>query len=228
MRFQSLTILASVAAVAAESTVTLFLPGFYDGSYVASIASTEGPMTAYALSCPAGADSNDCGLPPDGLTVLQGSTSMAFSATYENEHGCKFEGTSLATCVALQSGSFTSVATTITINPTMLGNGGGFLPVVVTATNTAALSASTGASPSATTATETGVSTTATSFVVSSTPTDSASTTLSTATSSSSPQTTGADAEQSPTPTSNLALPQVTGNARWAAGAAIAAALVAF
>jgi hypothetical protein len=36
-------------------------------------------MTTYLVQCPSGEDANDCGVPPGGVTVIQGSSTAAIS-----------------------------------------------------------------------------------------------------------------------------------------------------
>jgi hypothetical protein len=36
-------------------------------------------MTSYVINCASGVDSDDCGLPPDGMTVVQGPSSVILS-----------------------------------------------------------------------------------------------------------------------------------------------------
>lgn len=42
-------------------------------------------MTTYLLNCPAGEDSDDCGLPPNGYTVVEGPSSAIYAVSYDNE-----------------------------------------------------------------------------------------------------------------------------------------------
>jgi hypothetical protein len=41
-------------------------------------------LTTYLIQCPDGADSNDCGIPPEGLTVTAGDDTFIFDYTYED------------------------------------------------------------------------------------------------------------------------------------------------
>lgn len=36
-------------------------------------------MTKYLINCAAGADSTECGLPPNGMTVAQGSSTVSLA-----------------------------------------------------------------------------------------------------------------------------------------------------
>ncbi|KAJ5126168.1 hypothetical protein N7448_005479 [Penicillium atrosanguineum] len=216
MRFQSLTLLAGAAIAAADSTVTLFLPGFDTQPLDGKILGSSGAMTTYSLNCPSGEDSSDCGVPP-GFIVTQGGSSMKYGYSYDSEtvsEDCKFQGTTRATCWAniVSDGSSSSMSTAFDVTSIPYG---GFMPVHVTATESGGAAASTGASVSATTATATGTST--------GTSTGSATTLTSTGSDSST-----ATASSSKTESTNAAMPKMTGNARWVAGGAAAAlALIA-
>jgi hypothetical protein len=39
----------------------------------------SGSMTSYAINCAPDTESDDCGLPPNGMTVIQGSSSVILS-----------------------------------------------------------------------------------------------------------------------------------------------------
>lgn len=97
MRIQSFALLASATAAIAAETVTLFLPGFdeqrIEGKVIGSVCAIipffiqhrrliltlfqSGSMTKYLINCPADVDSDDCGLPPAGMTVNQGSSTVS-------------------------------------------------------------------------------------------------------------------------------------------------------
>lgn len=64
MRSSTVLIAAATAgsAIAADS-FNAFLPGFDTQSLVAKSIGGGSDATTYVLGCPAGADSNDCGLP---------------------------------------------------------------------------------------------------------------------------------------------------------------------
>ncbi|KAJ5897084.1 uncharacterized protein N7473_006483 [Penicillium subrubescens] len=220
MHFKSLALVAGAAIAAADSTVTLFLPGFDAQSIDAKILGSSSTMTTYLLNCPPGADPNNCGLPDVGYRVTAGGSTVLYTMSYEEEtisQSCKLEGTTSAFCWgAITSGTVTSTDSTSFGIATIPY--GGFQAVHVTATQTGDASASTGASASAPTATMTkttasiGSTTTATS-------TGTASQTGSTGTST---------ASTSASHSSNAAMPMMTGNALWVAGGAAAAlALVA-
>ncbi|KAF3392555.1 hypothetical protein F1880_008836 [Penicillium rolfsii] len=220
MLFKSLALVAGAAIAAADSTVTLFLPGFDAQSIDAKILGSSKTMTTYLLNCPPGADVNDCGLPDVGYKVTAGGSTVLYTMSYEEEsvsESCKLDGTTSATCWgAIASGTVTSTESS-SFNIATIPYGG-FQAVHVTATETGEASASTGASASAPTAT------------VTTTTTSSASTTAETATGSASQTThTGTSAATtSASHSSNAAMPMMTGNALWVAGGAAAAlALVA-
>ncbi|KAJ5595190.1 uncharacterized protein N7459_001398 [Penicillium hispanicum] len=196
MRIQSLALLAGITVVTAESTVTLFIPGFEAQSIEGQVIGSSGSMTSYRLNCPSGADITKCGL-PNGVdyTIAEGPSSVNYGFSYENStitQSCVLQGTTQATCEGSMSGSDggTTISTAFKVSDIPYG---GFQAVRVTATSLPG-SASTGASPSATTATST----------------DGAVVTTTSAPAS----TNGAEKTES----TNAAIPMVTGNARWAAG----------
>ncbi|KAJ6127426.1 hypothetical protein N7523_003038 [Penicillium sp. IBT 18751x] len=215
MRVQSLTLLAGAAIAAADSTVSLFLPGFDTQPLDAKVLGSSGAMTTYSLNCPSGEDSNLCGVPP-GFIVTQGASSVQFDYGYDTEsvtENCKFQGTTRATCWAniISDGSSSSLSTAFDVTSIPYG---GFMPVHVTATETGGAAASTGASVTATTATATGTST----GTSAGTSTGSAATLTGTVSESST-----ATASSTKTESTNAAMPRMTGNARWVAGGAAAA-----
>ena len=98
MHIASLALLAGATAVAAD-TVTLFLPGFDQQNLVGNVIGSvclestlnsnvqtklilqtqSAKMTTYLVQCPSGEDADDCGVPPGGVTVIQGSSTAAIS-----------------------------------------------------------------------------------------------------------------------------------------------------
>jgi len=185
-------------------------------------------MTTYLLNCPAGEDPSDCGLAPNGYTIIEDSSSMIGGFSYETEYvstqiapcasltprrtvsqSCKLQGTTHANCLWTIYSDGTTTSTSVDFDVASLPFGG-FMPVHVTATQTDGVSASTAASVSASTATSTGTST------------GSAVTSTSTASGSNT-----ATATASRTESTNAAMPKMTGNARWVAGGAAAALALA-
>ncbi|KAJ5216426.1 uncharacterized protein N7498_002833 [Penicillium cinerascens] len=218
MRVQSLALLAGAALAAADSTVTIFLPGFDAQSLEGKILGSKSAMTTYVLNCPTGEDPNDCGLPGNGYTVTAGSSSVIYGFGYDNQtisQTCNFQGTTHANCewTEWQDGA-TSVSST-DFDMASIPYGGS-MAVHITATQTGGVAASTGASASASTA----ASTTAPAGTGMST----SSTTIAIGTAS---ETKTASATASHTKSSNAAMPKITGNARLFAGGAAAALVLA-
>ncbi|KAJ5182640.1 hypothetical protein N7492_000256 [Penicillium capsulatum] len=216
MRLSAIALLAGVAAVAADQTVTLFLPGFdaqsIEGKVIGSVRVSrlaypernhslktlqKGSVTSYVLNCPADADENDCGLPESGYTVIEGPSTLKMSYSYDDfsvNQACDLKGTTSAACSAsyVDGGKTSQISTEIAVASIPYG---GYQEVRLTATETGA-SATTGASGSATTATATA-------------------TTAGTAASTS--------AEKTESTSTNAALPAVTAKAPWAVGGVAAA-----
>ncbi|KGO42434.1 hypothetical protein PEX1_067910 [Penicillium expansum] len=217
MRVQSLALLAGATAAIAAETVTLFLPGFDQQQIEGKVIGTSGSMTKYFIKCPADVDSDDCGLPPAGMTVNQGSSTVSLSYGMDNitiAESCKYDATS-AKCGA----TFDEHGTTSTWNSAIAITdipGGALMPVTITATGTDSGSATTGASVSASTAASTTSASTS-----DSTATGTSTGTAAAGTSSDS----SSAAATSHTESGNAAMPMITGNARWAAGGVAAAAL---
>ncbi|KAJ5120504.1 uncharacterized protein N7515_009892 [Penicillium bovifimosum] len=212
MRVQSLLLAGATAATAAQ-TVTLFLPGFDSQDIHAKVLGSSGSMTTYLLGCPAGTDSNDCGIPKFGVTAIQGVSTATIAYAFGRrtvEEKCSYDST-MAVCEASmdEEGLTTSFSTSV---PLTEFPGRVLMPVTITGTQTgAAAAATTGASVSATTAASTG--------------------TLATTASTSGTTATGTEtnsaAATSTTETGNAAMPMITGNARWAAGGVAAAIALA-
>ncbi|KAJ6139506.1 hypothetical protein N7471_005992 [Penicillium samsonianum] len=227
MRIQSLALLAGATAAIAAETVTLFLPGFDEQRIEGKVIGTSGSMTKYLIKCAVGVDSTDCGLPPDGMTVAQGSSTVSLGYGMEGTtiaESCKYDAKTASCGATLNEGGTTSTwnsAIAITEIP-----GGALMPVTITATGTDNASATTGASVSASTATSTGAATLTTSASTSDSTATGTSTSTGTSTAGSSDKSSAAATSQSKT--GNAAVPMITGNARWAAGGVAAAlALVA-
>ncbi|KAJ5997611.1 hypothetical protein N7499_005994 [Penicillium canescens] len=213
MHIASLALLAGATAVAAD-TVTLFLPGFDQQNLVGSVLGSSAKMTTYLVQCASGEDAEDCGVPPGGVTVIQGSSTAAISYGMEGitlDERCNYDATSV-TCSGsmVESGISSALNTAVPFSEIP---GGAFLPVSITATGSSSASATTGASATASTASSTGGSSMTTSV---------SSTATGTSTNS---ESNSAAATGTQTSSPNAALPMITGNARWAAAGGVAAAI---
>ncbi|RHZ61137.1 putative GPI anchored glycoprotein [Aspergillus thermomutatus] len=216
---RSLALLTAIAAtVAAESTVSLFLPYADPQSLVAEVLGSSGSATTYVVNC--ASTEQDCGMPSGGFTVVQGASTMQQAYSYDDYYvslGCKLGGTTSISCLVSQTDSST---TRVTASAMTEDIGSLFLPVVVTGTASAGAPATTGASATAGTASATATgSASATGKITLAT---------SGASATSGAQATGSSASASASHSSsgNAAMPQITGNANWAiGGAAMALAL---
>ncbi|KAJ5969301.1 hypothetical protein N7501_005549 [Penicillium viridicatum] len=228
MRIQSLALLAGATTAIAAETVTLFLPGFDEQRIEGKVVGTSGSMTKYLIKCAAGVASDECGLPPAGMTVAQGSSTVSLSYGMDDMtivESCKYDATS-ARCGATidEGGVTTSWNSAIAMSEIP---GGALMPVTITATGTDSASATTGASVSASTAASTSGATLTTSASTSDSTATGTSTSTGTSTAGGSSDSSSA-AATSQTESGNAAMPMITGNARWAAGGVAAAlALVA-
>ncbi|KAJ5601414.1 hypothetical protein N7510_010948 [Penicillium lagena] len=206
MRFQSLAVLAGVSIVVADSTVTLFIPGFDVQSLEGKILGTSGTMTTYLLNCPTSEDPNSCGLPSNGYAITEGGSSLEMAYTdgpqTVSQH-CKLQGSTHVDCVAsMISDSSTSALTTgIDIKSMPYG---GFRAVHITATETGNASPSTDAAATALTT---------------------ASTTLAHPTNFTGTVSSTSSVAATTTGTSNAAMRMITGNTRWMVGGAVALAM---
>ncbi|KAJ5312361.1 hypothetical protein PENANT_c011G05882 [Penicillium antarcticum] len=214
MHIASLALLAGATAVAAD-TVTLFMPGFDQQDLVGSVMGSSAKMTTYLVQCAADEDSVDCGVPPGGVTVIQGSSTAQINYGMEGitlDERCNYDATSV-TCSGsmVESGISSAYNTAVPLSEIP---GGALLPVSITASGTSGASATTGASVTASTASSTGASGMTTS----------ASTGTATGTSTSANESSSASATGTQTSSPNAALPLMTGNARWAAVGGVAAA----
>ncbi|KAJ5088385.1 hypothetical protein N7456_012001 [Penicillium angulare] len=215
MLFNYIALVAGAAIAAADSTVTLFLPGFDAQSIDAKILGSSKSMTTYMLNCPPHEDSNDCGLPDTGLQVIANPSTVIFTMSEEDEtivETCTVEGTVSAACWAVEYAASTT-ATISTEAAIASIPYGGFMAVHVTATETGGSSATTGASVSATTAASTASGSTGTASE-------------STGTASQSSNSASATPEGTST-SSNAGMPMMTANPLWVAGGAAALALAA-
>ncbi|KAL1879516.1 hypothetical protein Plec18167_003973 [Paecilomyces lecythidis] len=204
--------LALVASASAQSTVSLFLPGFDTQSMVAKVVGSDSVATTYSIGCAPNVDSEDCGVPP-GFTIAQGASTMNYVMSIPSEYvsmGCKLKG-DVADCSESMSPSPTYSGASVT-QTTVSGLSSYYQAVVVTAGAATGAAATTGATPAANTASATGAA---------------ASSGFSTATSSKTSSTSGT-ATHASSSTSTGGVPQMTGNASWMmGGAAVAIALAA-
>ncbi|RHZ72655.1 hypothetical protein CDV55_108634 [Aspergillus turcosus] len=218
---RSLALLTATAAtVAAQSTVTLFMPYADPQSLVAEVIGSSDSATTYVVNCASAGE--ECGMPSDGFTIVQGASTLHQAYSYDGyyaAYGCKLGGTTSISCLISQTDS-TSTHVVATVMTESIGSF--FLPVVVTGTATAGAgaAATTGASVSAGTASATATGSAS----------DTGKTTLATSgpSATSGAQATGSSASASTSHSSsgNAAVPQITGNANWAiGGAAMALAL---
>ncbi|KAH7165562.1 hypothetical protein EDB81DRAFT_257398 [Dactylonectria macrodidyma] len=134
--------LAGAAAVAAQSTtVSLFLPMVDAQDLDASVVGVDSAKTTFAVTCPSGADSNDCGL-TEAQTIIQGPSTFAMTYAYSDaEYGIYSEAIDcnmqpakdLITCTVSVSQEFDAT----TIDTSSVASTSGYLellaPVTVTA-----------------------------------------------------------------------------------------------
>ncbi|KAJ5679088.1 hypothetical protein N7462_007332 [Penicillium macrosclerotiorum] len=222
MRIQSFALLAGATAAIATETVSLFLIGFDEQPLEGKIIGTTGSMTKYLIKCAAGVDSTECGLPTNGMTVAQGSSTVSLAygtGRVSIAENCKYDSVSVTCAASLDEEGITTTFTS-TVALTEIPGGGALMPVTITGTGTEKATATTGASVSASTAASTSGATLTTSASTFS------GTSTGTSTSDTSDSSSAAVASQ--TESGNAAMPMITGNARWAAGGAAAVlALVA-
>ncbi|OQE44539.1 hypothetical protein PENCOP_c002G03814 [Penicillium coprophilum] len=209
MRIQSLAVLAGATAAIAAETVTLFLPGFDEQRIEGKVIGTSGSMTKYLISCPADVGSDECGLPPNGMTVAQGSSTVSLEYKMDDitiAESCKYDSKT-ADCGATfdEHGSTSTFTSSVALTEIP---GGALMPVTITATGTEKAVATTGASASVSTAASTTSGT-------------------STGTSTGGSSDSSSAAATSQTESGNAAMPMMTGNARWAAGGVAAALALA-
>ncbi|GIK07397.1 hypothetical protein Aspvir_003060 [Aspergillus viridinutans] len=213
---RALTLLTATAAtVAAESTVSLFMPYADPQSLVAEVVGSSGSATTYVVNCASAGD--DCGMPSSGFTIVQGASTVQQTYSYDDyyaAYACNLDGTTSISCLISEMDSTTTRVTATAMTTDM---GSFFLPVVVTGTATAGAHATTGASVTGSTASATGKTTTLATSGPSAT--SGAQATGSSASAS-------ASASASHSSSGNAAVPQITGNVNWAVGgAAMAMAL---
>ncbi|KAJ5496907.1 hypothetical protein N7463_008894 [Penicillium fimorum] len=221
MRIQSFALLAGATAAIATETVSMFLLGFDVQPLEGKVIGTTGSMTKYLINCAAGSDSTECGLPPDGVIVAQGSSTVSLeydTGRMSVAESCKYDSVSV-TCGASLDEEGLTTAFTSAFALTEIPGGGALMPVTITGTGAGKAAATTGASVSASTAASTSGATLTTS----------ASTTggTSTGTSTGESSDSSSAAATSQTESGNAAMPMITGNARWAAGGVAAALALA-
>ena len=85
---RALALLAcSSAVLAAQSTtVKLLLPFADPQPLVASVIAADSTATTYAVGCPPGTDTEDCGF-AESQTVTQGPTTYGFTMSYSGDDG---------------------------------------------------------------------------------------------------------------------------------------------
>jgi hypothetical protein len=175
-------------------------------------------MTKYHIKCAANVESDECGIPPDGMTVVQGSSTVSLAYSMDSMtvlESCKWDSKTASCGASLDERGITTEwnsAVALTEIP-----GGALMPVTITATGTESASATTGASVSASTAASTSGATLTTS----------ASSGTATGTNTSGSSDSSSAAATSKTESGNAAMPMITGNARWAAGGVAAALALA-
>jgi hypothetical protein len=115
---RSLALLGCTSLAAANDIVSLILPNFDQQDLVGEVIGTDGPLTTYLINCPEGADSNDCGVPSDGLTVTAGDDTFIYDYTYEDywlRQSCSHRSTTWFSCAVTNTQSdFSTVMTTAT------------------------------------------------------------------------------------------------------------------
>ncbi|KAL2802607.1 hypothetical protein BJX63DRAFT_106067 [Aspergillus granulosus] len=115
---RSLALLGCTSLAAANDIVSLILPNVDQQELVGEVIGTDGSMTTYLINCPEGADSNDCGVPPEGLTVTADDDTFIYEYTYEDYYlreSCSHRGTTWFSCAVTNTQSdFSSVMTIAT------------------------------------------------------------------------------------------------------------------
>ncbi|KAH0496789.1 hypothetical protein TgHK011_004135 [Trichoderma gracile] len=89
---RSLALLAFSSAVLAAQTTTvkLLLPFADPQPLVASVIAADSSATTYAVGCPPGTDSDDCGF-AESQTITQGPSTYAFTMAYSADDGAYTE-----------------------------------------------------------------------------------------------------------------------------------------
>ncbi|KAK4143361.1 uncharacterized protein C8A04DRAFT_37554 [Dichotomopilus funicola] len=79
MKYLASFLLASgLAAAQSTSVVDILLP-FGEQTLLASVISAAPTATTYLLACPSGADSNDCGVPSEGVEIFYGPSTFGYT-----------------------------------------------------------------------------------------------------------------------------------------------------
>ncbi|KAL2148482.1 hypothetical protein VTH82DRAFT_2036 [Thermothelomyces myriococcoides] len=156
----SAPLLASVGLAAAQSSVvTVLLPQFNPQAIDASVIAAAPTATTYRLNCPPGADSSDCGVPPE-YELVYGPSTFGFTVAIEDDSAataaCKINlSRDTADCVGtVTEGSSSTVTSEIITGLSSL-----LMPITVTAGLDKLAASTTGAGTSPTTAASTGTST---------------------------------------------------------------------
>lgn len=125
-----------ITPLAAQSTLvtSLFFPDADQQSLVASVIAVENAATTYAISCPPGTDSDDCGFPsPWSMTYGPGfyAAQTTEAGAFTESDRCTLLGSTGAVCTMSLGGSEANGqgATTATLGPKDMS----FLPVTITA-----------------------------------------------------------------------------------------------
>lgn len=80
MKYLASFLLASSLVAAQSTSVVEILNPFGDKQTLhASVISAAPTATRYLLKCPSGADSNDCGVPPDGVQIFYGPSTFGYT-----------------------------------------------------------------------------------------------------------------------------------------------------
>ncbi|EFY87547.1 hypothetical protein J3458_002151 [Metarhizium acridum] len=82
----ALPLLAALAgsAVAAETTTVKILVLGDESPLVGSVVNADSSATTFAVQCPSGTPSDECGLPPDGATITQGESTWQWNYGMSN------------------------------------------------------------------------------------------------------------------------------------------------
>ncbi|KAL4784700.1 hypothetical protein BJX76DRAFT_356812 [Aspergillus varians] len=218
----SVAVLGSVSLAAANDIVSLILPNVDKQALVGKVIGNDGPMTTYVINCPDSTDSDDCGVPDDGMTVIAGPTAFIYEYTFEDywlRESCVHSSTTWFSCEVTNTQSDVSTSTTIAESVELP-----LMPVTITATATDADVKST-----ATTASATATDTASESSSESSPTKDSETASTTTQSSESASTTTDSKAAAEESASDNAAIAQATGSAtQWlvsGAGMALALAL---
>ncbi|KAK8931899.1 hypothetical protein VCV18_000428 [Metarhizium anisopliae] len=108
-----LPLLAALAssAVAAETTTVKILVLGDESPFVGSVVNVDSSATTFAVQCPSGTPSDECGLPPGGATITQGETNCKLDPS-KDVAACKIEfteGSQVTSSEVTESGYKTSM-----------------------------------------------------------------------------------------------------------------------